>query len=52
VSNVEVVRRLVEQDEVPPLLQQLRQVDAVPLAPGELPHLFCWSGPLKLNAAA
>ena len=34
--DVEVVRRLVEQQQVPARAQQLREVDAVPLAAGEV----------------
>ena len=35
--DVEVVRRLVEQQHVAAAAEQLREVDAVPLAAGELP---------------
>ena len=49
--DVQVVGRLVEQQQVAAALQQLGQVDAVAFAAGELAHLLCWSGPLKLNRA-
>ena len=37
--DVEIVRRLVEQEQVAAALEQLGQVDAVALAAGELPDL-------------
>ena len=47
--DVEVVGRLVEQEQVAAALEQLRQVDPVSLATGEVPTSFCWSRPRKLN---
>jgi len=35
--HVEIVRRLVEEQDVATLLEQLREVDAVPLAAGQRP---------------
>ena len=48
--DVEVVGRLVEQQQVAAALEQLGQVDAVALAAREVLTRFCWSAPLKLNA--
>jgi hypothetical protein len=35
--HVEVVRRLVQEEQVAAALQEFRQVDAVPLTAGEIP---------------
>jgi hypothetical protein len=42
--HVEVVGRLVEQQQVPAALEQRGQVQAVALAPDRLFTFFCWSG--------
>ena len=42
--DVEIVRRLVEQQDIAPLGQHLRQLDSVPLAPRELAHQFLLIG--------
>ncbi|OPY17053.1 MAG: hypothetical protein A4E69_00062 [Syntrophus sp. PtaB.Bin138] len=38
--DVQVIGGLVEQEDIGPLLQHPRQVNAVPLPAGEVPHLF------------
>ena len=48
--DVEVVRRLVKQQQVSALFERQRQVETVALTTGEPPAFFCWSGPLKPNA--
>ncbi len=47
--DVEVVGRLVEQEQVPAALEELGQVDPVALTPERFAIFFSWSGPLKLN---
>jgi hypothetical protein len=49
--DVEVVRRLVEQEQVAAAAEELGQVHAVALAAGEVPTFFCWSLPAKLKLA-
>ena len=48
--DVEVVRRLVEQQQVAAAAQQLREVDAVALAAGELADLLLLVGALEVEA--
>ncbi len=50
--HVEIVRRLVEQDQIPALLQHLGQVHAVSLAARKLPHLLLLVRPLEVEPAA
>ena len=47
--HVEVVRRLVEQQQVAAATQQLGQVDAVPLAAGQLADLPLLVRPLEVE---
>ena len=47
--DVEVVGRLVEEQEVAAALEQLGQVDAVPLAAGEVGDLLLLVGPLEVE---
>ena len=47
--DVEVVRRLVEQQQVAALQQRRREVQPAALAAGQLPTIFGWSAPLKLK---
>ena len=47
--DVEVVGRLVEEQDVAAGLEQLREVDAVPLAARQRADDFCWSVPRKLK---
>ena len=50
--HVQVVGRLVQQDQVAAAAEQLGQVDAVPLAAGQLARpCFCCCVPRKLNRA-
>ncbi len=48
--DVEVVGRLVEEQQVAALLEGEREVEAVALTAGEHAGRFCWSGPLKPKA--
>jgi hypothetical protein len=49
--DVQVVRRLVEQDQVGARLEEPRQVHPVALAAREDPTFFCWSAPVNPNCA-
>ena len=50
--DVEVVRRLIEEKEVPAGRQQLREVDAVSFAAREDAHLLLLLWPAEVEAAA
>ena len=47
--DVEIVGRLVEEQQIGPAAQQLRQMDAVALPAGERAHLLLLIGPLEIE---
>jgi len=49
--DVEVVGRLVQEEQVTAALEQLGQVTRLRSPPERLATFFSWSGPLKLNDA-
>ncbi|OPZ82776.1 MAG: hypothetical protein BWY76_02605 [bacterium ADurb.Bin429] len=48
--HVQVVGGLVEEDDIRPLREHLRQVNAVALAAGEIAHLLLLVGALEIKA--
>ena len=49
--HIEIIRRLIQQQDVGTFLQHLCQMHTVAFAAGERSVFFCWSVPLKLNRA-
>ena len=47
--DIEVVGRLIENQDICTRLHQLRHVNSVALTTGESPTFICWFSPLKLN---